>query len=99
MKAISNSSIQFTSLIPRPPPPERALISRGKPIFIASVLANIASIDTSSGTAPDLNLAKQSYLKLFEYLFYTGIGFGILLLILSPIIKKLMHGVDKELHN
>lgn len=67
--------------------------------FIASILANIASIDTSSGTAPDLNLAKQSYLKLFEYLFYTGIGFGILLLILSPIIKKLMHGVDKELNN
>ena len=67
--------------------------------FIASVLANIASIDTSNGLAPDLNLAKQSYLKLFEYLFYTGIGFGLLLLILSPVIKRLMHGVDKELNN
>lgn len=66
--------------------------------FIASVLANIASIDTSSGTAPDLNLAKQSYLKLFEYLFYTGLGFGVLLLVISPVIKKLMHGVDKELN-
>ena len=65
-------------------------------IYLAN---NIASIDTSNGTAPDLNLAKQSYLKLFEYLFYTGIGFGILLLILSPMIKKLMHGVDKELNN
>ena len=67
--------------------------------FIASVLANIASVDTSNGNAPDLNIAKQSYLKLFEYLFYTGIGFGALLLVLSPIIKKLMHGVDKELNN
>ena len=67
--------------------------------FIASVLANIASVDTSNGNAPDLNLAKQSYLKLFEYLFYTGLGFGALLLVLSPIIKKLMHGVDKELNN
>jgi proton-dependent oligopeptide transporter, POT family len=67
--------------------------------FIASILANIASIDTSNGTAPDLNLAKQSYLKLFEYLFYTGIGFGLLLLVFSPILKKLMHGVDKELNN
>jgi POT family proton-dependent oligopeptide transporter len=67
--------------------------------FIASVLANIASVDTSNGLAPDLNIAKQSYLKLFEYLFYTGIGFGVLLLVLSPIIKKLMHGVDKELNN
>ncbi|WP_430399435.1 peptide MFS transporter [Flavobacterium sp.] len=67
--------------------------------FIASVLANIASVDTSNGLAPDLNIAKQSYLKLFEYLFYTGLGFGALLLVLSPVIKKLMHGVDKELNN
>ncbi|AXP81361.1 Di-/tripeptide transporter [Mariniflexile rhizosphaerae] len=67
--------------------------------FIASILANIASVDTTNGVAPDLNLAKQSYLKLFEYLFYTGLGFGALLLMLSPIIKKLMHGVDKELNN
>ncbi|MFY8187112.1 MAG: peptide MFS transporter [Flavobacterium sp.] len=67
--------------------------------FIASVLANIASVDTSNGLAPDLNLSKKSYLKLFEYLFYTGIAFGALLLVLSPIIKKLMHGVDKELNN
>ena len=67
--------------------------------FIASVLANIASVDTTNGVAPDMNLAKQSYLMLFEYLFYTGIGFGVLLLALSPIIKKLMHGVDKELNN
>lgn len=67
--------------------------------FIASLLANIASVDTSNGLAPDLNLAKESYLKLFEYLFYTGIGFGAVLLALSPVIKKLMHGVDKELNN
>ena len=67
--------------------------------FIASILATIASIDTTNGTAPDLNLAKQSYLKLFEYLFYTGIGFGILLLAFSPVLKRLMHGVDKELNN
>lgn len=67
--------------------------------FIASILANIASVDTSNGTAPDLNIAKESYLVLFEYLFYTGLIFGVLLLIVSPFIKKLMHGVDKELNS
>jgi len=36
---------------------------------------------------------------LFEYLFYTGLIFGVVLLALSPLIKKLMHGVDKELNN
>ena len=67
--------------------------------FIASILANIASVDTSNGTAPDLNIAKESYLVLFEYLFNTGLIFGVLLLIVSPFIKKLMHGVDKELNS
>ena len=67
--------------------------------FIASVLANIASVDTSNGTAPDLNIAKESYLVLFEYLFYTGLIFGVILLAFSPLIKKLMNGVDKELNN
>ncbi|WP_299108341.1 oligopeptide:H+ symporter [uncultured Tenacibaculum sp.] len=64
--------------------------------FIASVLANIASVDTSNGTAPDLGIAKESYLQLFEYLLYTGVGFGILLLALSPLVKKMMHGVDVD---
>lgn len=67
--------------------------------FIASILANIASIDTANGEAPDLNLAKDTYLNLFEYLFYAGVGFGLLLLIISPILKKFMHGVDKEINN
>ena len=67
--------------------------------FIASLLANVASVDTKNGVATDINLAKQSYLMLFEYLFYAGIGFGVLLLVFSPMIKKLMHGVDKELNN
>jgi proton-dependent oligopeptide transporter, POT family len=67
--------------------------------FIAGVLANVAAIDTSAGEAPDLMVAKASYLDLFEYLFYTGVGIGVLLLILSPLIKKLMHGVDKELNS
>lgn len=66
--------------------------------FIAAVLASIAAIDNSVGDVVDLNVAKESYLKLFEYLFYTGVGFGLLLLLISPILKKLMHN-DKETKN
>lgn len=66
--------------------------------FIAGVLANIAAIDTNVGETLALDVAKPAYLKLFSYLFYTGVGIGVFLLILSPIIKKLMHGVDKELN-
>ena len=66
--------------------------------FIASVLANIASVETTAGEITDLSVAKESYLTLFNYLFYTGVGVGLFLLALSPFIKKLMHGVDKELN-
>lgn len=66
--------------------------------FIAGVLANIAAIDTNVGETLALDVAKPAYLKLFTYLFYTGVGIGVFLLIVSPIIKKLMHGVDKELN-
>ena len=66
--------------------------------FIASVLANIASVETAAGEITDLAIAKESYLKLFNYLFYTGVGVGLFLLTLSPFIKKLMHGVDRELN-
>lgn len=66
--------------------------------FIASILANIASVETASGEITDLAVAKESYLKLFNYLFYTGVGVGLFLLTISPVIKRLMHGVDKELN-
>ncbi len=65
--------------------------------FIASILSNLASIETAPGAEMDLDLAKESYLSLYEYLFYSGLGFGLLLLIISPLVKKLMHGVDKEI--
>ena len=64
--------------------------------YIASLLANLASIDTTGGGATDLISAKASYLDLFETLFFTGLIFGIILLIISPIVKKMMHGVDMD---
>lgn len=67
--------------------------------FIASVLANIAAIDTEGGEIKDIEMAKGVYLELFEYLFYAGMFFGVLLLAISPLLKKFMHGVDRELNN
>ena len=64
--------------------------------YIASLLANIASIDTSGGVATDLAGAKASYTGLFEKLLYTGLIFGVALLVLSPLIKKMMHNVDTD---
>ncbi len=62
--------------------------------YIAALLANIASIDVSDDQVADLSHAKAAYTYLFKVMFYTGIASGVLLLILSPKIKKMMHGVN-----
>lgn len=61
--------------------------------FIAAVLANLAKIDTEGGQVTDVTLALTSYTDLFSKLFWVGLIFGGILLLLSPLIKKLMHGI------
>ncbi|HEX9826982.1 MAG TPA: oligopeptide:H+ symporter [Flavobacteriaceae bacterium] len=64
--------------------------------YIASLLANLAHIDTTGGVATDLMGAKATYTDLFEKLFFTGLVVGAILLVLSPLIKKMMHNVDAD---
>jgi len=64
--------------------------------YIAALLANIASLDESAGNSTDITVAKAAYYDLFKLLFYVGLASGIILLALSPILKRMMHGVDDE---
>jgi proton-dependent oligopeptide transporter, POT family len=64
--------------------------------YIASILANIASVDTSTGDVIDIQIAKAAYANLFGKLFYSGLFFGVILLIASPFINKLTHKIDSE---
>ena len=59
--------------------------------FIAAVLANLAKIDTEGGQVTDVTIALTSYTDLFSKLFWVGLIFGAVLLVLSPWLKKLMH--------
>lgn len=61
--------------------------------FIASVLANIASVDTEGGQVTDTAGALTAYSDLFGFLFITGLIAGVILLLLSPLLKKHMHGI------
>ena len=61
--------------------------------YIAGVLANIANIKTSNGEIEDTVHAITQYTILFEKLFWVGIICGLVLLIFSPLLKKLMHGI------
>lgn len=61
--------------------------------YLAAKMASWASLATLDGTVTDIALANETYMSLFNKLFYMGLGIGILLLIISPLVKRLMHGV------
>ncbi|MES2826312.1 MAG: peptide MFS transporter [Pseudomonadota bacterium] len=59
---------------------------------LAFRLSKLAAIDTKIGGSTPLEML-ANYTSLFEYLMWIGIGFGIIILIISPLLKKGMHGV------
>src|SRR5690606_934035 len=61
--------------------------------IIATQLAKLAAIDTDAGKVADIPTALASYNELFGFLFYVGIGFGVFMLLISPWLRKRMHGV------
>jgi len=52
--------------------------------YIAGWLAGFASVDTLEGEVADSSLALSAYSGLYEFLFYLGIGSGVLLLLIAP---------------
>ena len=61
--------------------------------FIAAQLSKLAAVDTSGGAVTDTATALAAYNALFSILLWTGLGVGLLVLLLSPLLRRLMHGV------
>ncbi|WP_051293050.1 peptide MFS transporter [Olivibacter sitiensis] len=61
--------------------------------YIASILANIAHVDTEGGIVADTKVALGAYSELYSFLLYAGIITGTVLLVLSPLLRKYMYGV------
>ncbi|MGB1157954.1 MAG: peptide MFS transporter [Porticoccaceae bacterium] len=62
--------------------------------FVAMQLSKIAAIDSAASETIDIASALASYNELFGFLFAVGIGVGIILLLISPVLKKHMHGIN-----
>ncbi|MBT8137199.1 MAG: peptide MFS transporter [Gammaproteobacteria bacterium] len=60
---------------------------------LATQIAKIASIETSGGVATDVGAALVSYTELFTFLMWLGIGVGVFMLLISPLLRKGMHDV------
>jgi len=61
--------------------------------FVAAQLAKMAAVETVQGSVADISTALASYTQLFTDLLYTGLGVAALLLLITPVLKKMMHGI------
>ena len=61
--------------------------------FVAAQISKLAAIDTAHGEVDDIAAALASYTELFDSLFWVGLGVGALVLVISPLLKKMMHGI------
>ncbi len=61
--------------------------------YMAALLSKLADIDTVGGEMADITQAYDAYSSLYSHMMYYGLGFGALLLLLSPFLRKLMYGV------
>lgn len=61
--------------------------------FVAAQLAKMAALETVQGSVADISTALASYTQLFTDLLYTGLGIAVLLMLATPVLKKMMRGI------
>ncbi len=61
--------------------------------YVGGMIAQLASVETVGGQVTNPAVALKTYLEVFWWIGVAGIGFGILLLAMSPALKKMTHGV------
>lgn len=64
--------------------------------FVAAQLSKLASIESEDGQTFDVAHAVATYSEFFESMLYIGVGFGLLLLILSPFLTKAMKETPED---
>ena len=62
--------------------------------YVAGVVAQVASVETVGGQVTNLQVSLTTYTGVFWTIGLIAAGIGVLLLLLSPFIKKWMHGVQ-----
>jgi len=62
--------------------------------FLAGLVAKLTAADTVAGQVLDPAQALATYLKVFTQIGWFGVGIGAVLLIASPWLNKLAHGVN-----
>ncbi len=62
--------------------------------YVAGVVASVASVETVGGQVTNLKVSLDTYAGVFQTIGLVAAGIGVVLLGLSFVLKRLMHGVD-----
>jgi POT family proton-dependent oligopeptide transporter len=62
--------------------------------YFAGLVAQVASVQTVGGEVTNLQVSLHTYVGVFSTIGWVALGIGVFLLVISPLIKKLMHGVQ-----
>ncbi|AFV00609.1 peptide MFS transporter [Simiduia agarivorans] len=60
---------------------------------VATRIGKMAAIDTSGAESADAMSLLTTYTSLYEFLMWVGLGVGLFMIVISPILKKGMHGI------
>ena len=60
---------------------------------LAAQFGKLASIDIPEGGAIDMAAAATKYSDLFQLMLWVGVGSGVLYFVLTPLVRRWMHGV------
>ena len=60
---------------------------------VATRIGRMAAIDTTGGESGDIAAALATYTQLFEFLMWFGVGMGVFMILISPLLRRLMHGI------
>ncbi len=62
--------------------------------YIGGIIAQVASVATVGGEVTNLHVSLDTYAGVFQTIGLVAAGIGVVLLAVSPFLKRLMHGVD-----
>jgi len=61
--------------------------------LVAAQISKLAAIKTDAGVVTDIVAALGTYTELFSKLLWIGLGVGLVMLIVSPFLRRGMHGI------
>ena len=61
--------------------------------YVGGIVAQFAAVETVGGEVTDPEKSLATYVEVFQTIGIWGCGIGVGLLILSPLLKKMMHGI------